>query len=95
MPGDRLFGKLYNAGKCADEPVRPRQLLVAPASATFLDAYTVLSERSVTLFLKELWRYERHVGLDDLDFAEDGVWPTLRRVVGRRGLVVYEVEKIC
>jgi phosphatidylinositol glycan class Z len=43
----------------------------------------------------ELWRYRQHIGLDDLDFGDDGVWPTLERVVGRRGLVAWDVRQAC
>jgi len=42
-----------------------------------------------------VYTYRRHVGLDDLDWAEDGVWGTLQRVVGERGLGVYEFYKVC
>jgi phosphatidylinositol glycan class Z len=37
----------------------------------------------------------RHIGLDDLDFAEDGVWDTLARVVGHRGLRAWRVRRRC
>lgn len=72
-------------------------ILVAPASATFLDPYTIprFAAEKPELKLTELWRYKQHVGLDDLDFGDDGVWPTLERVVGRRGLVAWEVQRAC
>ncbi|OAX82488.1 hypothetical protein ACJ72_03158 [Emergomyces africanus] len=40
-----------------------------------------------------LWSYARHLNMDDMDFGEDGVWPTLKRVVGRRGLNVWLVGR--
>ncbi|KAI5294339.1 alpha 1,2 mannosyltransferase [Ascosphaera acerosa] len=81
-------------------------LLVAPASATVLDAYVTASasdqEPSPThllaserLALHLLSTYRNHIGLDDLDFAEDGVLPTLNRVIGRRGLNVWQVTRQC
>lgn len=36
-----------------------------------------------------------HLNLDDMDWAEDGVLATLKRVVGRRGLGIWSVERIC
>jgi GPI mannosyltransferase 4 len=69
--------------------------LVAPYSATFLDLYTRshLSPTSNFTF-QELWTYRRHLNLDDLDFGNDGVLPTLKRTIGRRGLTVWAVERL-
>ncbi|CAG8124149.1 unnamed protein product [Penicillium olsonii] len=66
--------------------------LVAPTSAEFLDAYV---GKETSLHLQLLWSYRNHLNLDDLDFGEDGVLPTLKRVVGRRGLGVWAVERSC
>ena len=38
---------------------------------------------------------KRHVGLDDLDLAEDGVLSTLQKVIGRRGLDVWRIRRKC
>ncbi|KAL2368490.1 hypothetical protein RJZ57_007122 [Blastomyces gilchristii] len=46
-----------------------------------------------SLQLHLLWSYARHLNLDDMDFGDDGVWPTLKRVVGRRGLNVWLVRR--
>ncbi|KAJ9217750.1 CAZyme family GT22 [Paecilomyces variotii] len=68
--------------------------LVAPRSATFLDQYTQPSPTDPSaLRLQNVWTYERHFNLDDLDFGDDGVIPTLKRVFGRRGLNVWAVKK--
>lgn len=67
--------------------------LVAPLSASFLDKY--LQENDSGLKFQEVWRYSRHLNLDDLDFGDDGVWTTLKRVVGRRGLGAWRVTKGC
>lgn len=73
--------------------------LVAPMSATFLDQYTTPSTladpHTPNLQLYRLWTYRKHLNLDDLDFGDDGVWNTLRRVVGRRGLAVWSVRRAC
>ncbi|PVI02732.1 glycosyltransferase family 22 protein [Periconia macrospinosa] len=68
--------------------------LVAPRSAYFLLPYTSnLNHQEVSL--KEVWSYKRHLNLDDMDFAEDGFWKTMARVVGDRGLVVYNATRYC
>ncbi|KAJ5466703.1 GPI mannosyltransferase 4 [Penicillium diatomitis] len=70
--------------------------LVAPTSATFLDPYIATgTPRTPDLQLYRLWSYRKHINLDDLDFGDDGVVPTLKRVVGRRGLGVWSVRRTC
>lgn len=73
--------------------------LVAPRSSTELDAWTQDPGKGVNrrdnLVFEEVWRYSRHVGLDDLDVAREGVWGALERVVGRRGLSVWRIQKTC
>jgi phosphatidylinositol glycan class Z len=68
--------------------------LIAPMSATFLDQYISDSNKK-GLGLSQIWNYRQHLNLDDLDFWDDGVWPTLQRVIGRRGLAVWRVTKGC
>lgn len=70
-------------------------LLVAPSSATFLDDYTLHGGPESTLVFDEVYKRRQHIGLDDLDFGDDGIWPTLQRVIGRRGLTVWSVTKEC
>lgn len=70
--------------------------LVAPRSSTELDVWTQNpGTKEGDLVFEEMWRYTRHVGLDDLDFAREGVWGTMKRVVGRRGLSVWRVRRRC
>ncbi|KAF2404607.1 putative alpha 1,2-mannosyltransferase Smp3 [Trichodelitschia bisporula] len=91
IPGDEMLATLRGNTDCyRDDGV----YLVAPGSATFLDPYINASNRS-EISLEEKWRFNRHLNLDDLDFGEDGVWPTLARVLGRRGLVLWRVERRC
>ena len=66
--------------------------LVVPFSSTALDG---LSQRSSGLQLEKIWLYNMHLNLDDLDFATDGIWATLKRVIGRRGLVLWRVRRNC
>lgn len=66
---------------------------MAPYSSVELDA--IVSSGEDGLILEEMWQYSRHLNLDDLDFAADGIWGTLARVIGRRGLVIWRVRRNC
>ncbi|KAH6622402.1 GPI mannosyltransferase 4 [Boeremia exigua] len=72
----------------AGRPETPASLkpiyLIAPRSALFLAPYTH-PNTSLPLSLEEVFAHRAHVNLDDLDFGGEGVWGTLRRVVGGRG----------
>lgn len=103
MKGDLLLEQLSQLATC-DTPADRRSqeylkekngtYLMAPASATWLDPY--LPNKGLEgLRFREVWRYRRHLNLDDMDFEDDGVWSTLSRVVGRRGLVAWRVTKSC
>jgi GPI mannosyltransferase 4 len=92
-PKETVVAELINSVSCGKKGTGV--VLVAPASATVLDEYSVPEEVKSGLVLRERFRISRHIGLDDLDFAEDGIWGTLKRVWGRRGLVMWDVEKIC
>ncbi|KAN0103241.1 glycosyltransferase family 22 protein [Hyaloscypha variabilis] len=67
--------------------------LIAPYSATFLDKHVTAEEPG--LRFQEVWKYKQHLNLDDLDFGDDGFWATIKRVIGRRGLVAWRVTKDC
>lgn len=73
---------------------KPAVYLVAPRSAYFLTPYTEQSGKQ-EIELEEVWSYRQHLNLDDMDFADDGIWKTLGRVVGDRGLVVWRVSRNC
>ncbi|PTB43293.1 glycosyltransferase family 22 protein [Trichoderma asperellum CBS 433.97] len=103
IKGEALLEQLTELATC-DTPADRRSLeylkekngtyLIAPASATWLDPY--LSNKGLEgLRFREVWRYRNHLNLDDMDFGDDGVWNTLSRVIGRRGLVAWRVTKSC
>lgn len=81
--------------------------VVAPLAAWRLeryDAYPPASNFSfsvafdippASLSMTNLATYRSHVNLDDMDFADDGVIATLTRVVGRRGLGIWRVDRVC
>ena len=100
LPESEITSTIYNRAKCEVDVLKrgeKRTLLVAPESATYLDRYKndLDTKKIATIRLREIWRTGRHLGLDDLDFEKDGIWDTLKRVLGRRGLVVWEVAKKC
>lgn len=78
----------------ADRQNRGRRVIVAPSSSTFLDQF--ITEAAMAgkspLQLHEIWAVRRHLNLDDMDFEADGVYHTLKRVIGRRGLTIWDVQ---
>lgn len=99
MKGDLMIKELHALATCNDVLARERNgtYLVAPLSATFLDTYMAAQAGSQAgdLQFEKMWQYRTHLNLDDLDFGDDGVWPTLSRVIGRRGLGTWRVTKDC
>ncbi|KAI9873887.1 MAG: alpha 1,2 mannosyltransferase, partial [Pleopsidium flavum] len=96
MKAENMIEEVGVVVRCGSEGT----YLVAPRSSEFLDRYTGSREEgdgkaSTDLRFKEVWTYKKHLNLDDLDFAEDGVWATVERVVGRRGLTVWKVTREC
>ena len=103
LPGDKLMEQLAELATC-DTPADRRNneylkekngtYLIAPLSATWLDPY--LPNKGLEgLRFREVWRYRQHLNLDDLDWGDDGVWNTLSRVIGRRGIAAWRVTKSC
>ncbi|KAI1766037.1 glycosyltransferase family 22 protein [Hypoxylon sp. FL1150] len=101
--GDKLLMELERIATC-DTPADRRNheylkepngtYLIAPLSTTWLDGY--LDNKGLDgLRFREVWRHSKHLNLDDLDWAEDGFWPTIKRVIGRRGLAAWRVTKSC
>ena len=94
MPKQRMASVVSEAAPCKGS--KNKIMLVAPANA---DVKQVdgggKTKREDDIDFRELWRWRNHIGLDDLDFGDDGVLPTLERVIWRRGLVVWDVTKRC
>jgi phosphatidylinositol glycan class Z len=100
MPGDKMLEKV-KASLPTCRTRRPPQIqdggstyLVAPRSAYFLKPFQSPS-LSGNISMEEVWSYTQHLNLDDMDFADDGFWKTMGRVVGDRGLVVWRVTRNC
>lgn len=94
-PGEEMSKYLLDHMPC---DAATESLLVAPSSATFLDQYLdrkYLEREKLPYTLTKKWQYRNHVNLDDLDFGDDGVWPTLKRVIGRRGITVWKINRQC
>lgn len=85
-PVERLVGVLKNVAGCGESAY-----LAVPLSAVALDA--VLDDVELPFVLERVWSTRRHVNMDDLEFGDDGVVETVKRVVGRRGLGVWRVKK--
>jgi GPI mannosyltransferase 4 len=73
---------------------RESQTFEYPPVANFSFAID-MNQPPAQLQLNNLAVFRQHINLDDLDFGDDGVWPTLERVIGRRGLGVWKVDRIC
>ena len=73
----------------AEVPQKDNIFLVAPLSASYLDQFNESSRGQ--MLLTQVWHTYKHLNLDDMDFADDGIISTLQRVVGRRGLAVWKV----
>ena len=58
-------------------------------------ASTPETDPDSALILTRRYSYKKHISLDDVDFGDDGVAGTISRVVGRRGLGVFEVQRLC
>lgn len=50
---------------------------------------------TIDLELTLQWRYRRHINLDDIDVGIEGVLPALKRVIGRRGIGIWSVARLC
>lgn len=98
LPGCQAHHQIGSQVTSGDSPDRNFVFLVAPWSATFLDQFTQLSfpqaPVSIDFRLEKLWTYTNHLNLDDLEFGEDGIFATLTRVIGRRGLSVWSVKRL-
>lgn len=100
IPGTQMLEKVKeNLAPCRTRKPpkmdgRGAVYLVAPRSAYFLKPYQVANHRE-ELSLEEVWSYKQHLNLDDMEFADDGFWKTMGRVVGDRGLVVHRATRNC
>lgn len=100
MPGEQMLEKVKESLPTCRTRKPPKisgvgaTYLVAPRSAYYLNPYHDLSERK-EISLEEVWSYKKHLNLDDMDFADDGIWKTLGRVIGDRGLVIWRVTRNC
>ena len=94
MKPDQMIKELRTAAPCSGGD-STETYLVAPSSATWLDQYTGPKGNDISINFEKTWEYRQHLNLDDMDFGDDGVWATLSRVVGRRGLSTWQVTRNC
>ncbi|KAK8221062.1 glycosyltransferase family 22 protein [Phyllosticta capitalensis] len=99
MPPADMVARVVDGTACTPRNQRAANFnttfLVAPHSATFLDDFLGGTGGDVPFQLEQVWSYGKHVNLDDMEFGDDGVGPTLARVVGRRGIDVWKVQRQC
>ncbi|KAI5790226.1 Alg9-like mannosyltransferase family-domain-containing protein [Geopyxis carbonaria] len=87
-----LIGTLAPIADCSSNNGGLKETyLVAPLSAIKLDA--VLDDPGLPFQLNKTWSVRKHLNMDDLDFGDDGVVETVKRVVGRRGLGIWRVVR--
>ncbi|PYH40308.1 glycosylphosphatidylinositol-alpha 1,2 mannosyltransferase smp3 [Aspergillus saccharolyticus JOP 1030-1] len=94
---DKIVPSCQEKENTQSRDVSPRSVfVVAPKSAAFLDQFVApltSSSDPSDLELHEVWYWSKHLNLDDLDFGTDGILQTLKRMTGRRGLVVWEARR--
>ncbi|KAK6330716.1 alpha 1,2 mannosyltransferase [Orbilia javanica] len=86
-PVKGVFGEIERIKTAAAGRCDKRSLFVTPGSARGIEALVEQGR------IAKVWGYRKHLNLDDMDFGDDGIVETLNRVVGKRGIVVYEVVK--
>jgi phosphatidylinositol glycan class Z len=87
-PVTTLLSALEEGADCGVNKVG---YLAAPLSATKLDPLLDASE--LPFRLEMVWSTKWHLNMDDLDFGDDGVVGTVKRVVRRRGLGVWRIRR--
>lgn len=93
MDMDSMAGRVMDSvGQCVDGQ-SDSVCSVAPCSSTSLEVWMRDSESEFTF--EKIWTTRSHLNLDDIDVKDDGIWGTLRRVVGRRGLSVWRITRKC
>ena len=86
------FGKKYSDTYLA-APLSAWRLDDLPSMSNF--SFSIDSIPSQAMQFTNIYTTRRHINLDDMDFGDDGVVPTISRVVGRRGLGVWRVTRDC
>ncbi len=79
--------------KCVPWTPRKNFLLVIPLSTKELASYS--DPQTGPFHVTQAVSFNTHLNLDDMDFPIDGIIATITRVIGRRGLGVFNVHKHC
>lgn len=78
---------------CVPSTPRKNFLLVMPLSTKELASY--FDPQTGPFHVTQAVSFNTHLNLDDMDFPTDGIIATITRVIGRRGLGVFNVHKHC
>lgn len=95
MKSEDMMARISGAiGGCGE--IRPRNVgLVVPFSSVDLDHWIEASLSREHFSFDSVWKTKQHLNLDDIDFDQDGIRGSIARVVGRRGLVIWKVSRVC
>ena len=97
MSPEAMIDRLIQVTRCdgsSQSTAMNATYLVAPESSTYLDQFGPRKQGG-TIELERVWNHRRHLNLDDLDWGREGVWGTIKRVIGRRGLTTWKVIRSC
>lgn len=93
MKDEEMMTKISGSvGSCKDQGSRIVGL-VAPWSSVILDTW--MKNSHADLSFEKAWMSKNHLNLDDLDIEQAGIWETLGRLLGRRGLIIWKIRRIC
>ncbi len=95
MTSEDMMARISGAiGGCGER--RPRIVgLVAPLSSVDLEHWIEASHSRGHFSFDRVWKTKQHLNLDDIDFDQDGIRGSIARVVGRRGLVIWKISRLC
>jgi phosphatidylinositol glycan class Z len=79
--------------KCVPWTHQKNFLLVMPLSTKELASY--LDPQTGPFHVTRAATFGTHLNLDDMDFPIDGIIATITRVIGKRGLGVFNVHRHC
>ena len=79
--------------KCVPSVDKKNLLLVMPLSTKELASY--LDSQTGLFHVTKAVSFDTHLNLDDMDFLRDGIVATIARVIGKRGLGVFNVHRHC
>ena len=84
---------IHRSIKCVPSVHQNNFILVTPLSTKELASY--FDSQTGLFHVTQAASFDTHLNLDDMDFNGDGIVATIRRVIGKRGLGVFNVHRHC